>query len=397
MTEQQPPGQPPPGEQQGPGASWPAPPPPGPPQSWQAPQPGYGPGYAPVYGPGYPPAPGGYAPQGYPPPGQPLPKFPHPEPTPYHEMLRTWSYEVWKPIVGIIIALVGFFLAATIVFLVVAGIAAAFESGSWADNFMASGELKDVGPVELLGLNLGIGSMIFVTWFIMRVLHQMRPRWLTSVVPKMRWKLFAICLGLAAVALLASLIVGMLLPGNSDGDISGKVNAFTRTTALSALVVLLTTPLQAAGEEYLFRGYLLQAVGSLFRNRWVAIVLTALVFALFHGVQNFPLFFDRFAFGLIAAWLVIRTGGLEAGIALHVLNNFLAFGLALTFGDLTETLSISEASWWNILATITQSGVYAVLVLLVARKMGLQTHTRPPSQEPDAAPSGSVGGDLATA
>jgi membrane protease YdiL (CAAX protease family) len=378
MTEQQPPD-----EQQGPGASWPAPPP-GPPQTWQPPQPGYSPPPVRYPGPGY------RSPQAQ---QQPLPTFPHAVPTPYHEMLRTWTYATWKPIVGIVIALVGFFLAATIVFIVVAGIAAAFESGSWIDNLTASGELKDVGPVELLGLNLGIGSMIFVTWFILRVVHRMRPRWLASVVPKMRWKLFAVCLGLSAVALVASLLVGLLLPGDTGGDLSGKVNNFTTTTALSALVVLLTTPLQAAGEEYLFRGYLLQAVGSLFRNKWVAIVLTALLFALFHGAQNFPLFFDRFAFGLIAAWLVIRTGGLEAGIALHVLNNFLAFGLALTFGDLTETLSISEASWWNILATVTQSGVYAALVVVVTRRMGLQTHTRPPSQEPDAAPSA----DLATA
>ena len=30
------------------------------------------------------------------------------------------------------------------------------------------------------------------------------------------------------------------------------------------------------------------------------------------------------------------TGGLEAGIAMHVLNNWLAFGLALAFGDMAR-------------------------------------------------------------
>ena len=108
-------------------------------------------------------------------------------------------------------------------------------------------------------------------------------------------------------------------------------------------------------------------------------MVTAALFALAHGTQNFPLFFDRFAFGLIAAWLVTRTGGLEAGIALHVLNNFLAFGLALSYGDLSETLNVSEASWWNILLTVTQSAVYAGLVLVVARQDG------PADPHPDAA------------
>ena len=106
--------------------------------------------------------------------------------------------------------------------------------------------------------------------------------------------------------------------------------------------------------------------------------MSATLFAMAHGLQNPPLFFDRFMFGLIAAWLVIRTGGLEAGIALHVLNNYLAFGLAIAFGDINETLNVTEISWWNIPVTLTQSLVYVALVLWVGKRMGLQTRTRPP-------------------
>jgi membrane protease YdiL (CAAX protease family) len=314
-------------------------------------------------------------------------------------MLRTWTYAWWKPVLGIVLALVSFFVVAALVYVVIAGVLAIFQSGYWLDNFMASADLENVGPEALLGLNLGIASMILVTWLIIRVLHRMRPRWLTSVVPRMRWRLFAICLGLALVALVAQILVGLLLPGDTEGDLTGTLNDFTATTALTAVVILLTTPLQAAGEEYLFRGYLLQATGSLFPRaqeqlaKWVAILSTALLFALAHGVQNFPLFFDRFTFGLIAGWLVVRTGGLEAGIALHVLNNFLAFGLALAFGDVSETLTVSEVSWWNMVLTVTQAAVYAALVLWVARKMDLQTHTRPPTIAPDDKPYV----DLATA
>ena len=106
--------------------------------------------------------------------------------------------------------------------------------------------------------------------------------------------------------------------------------------------MLLTTPFQAAGEEYVFRGYLLQAIGSLVDRawwKWVAIVVTALLFAWRTACRTSPLFFDRFMFGVIAGWLAIRTGGLEAGIALHVLNNYLAFGFALAFGDISESLT----------------------------------------------------------
>jgi membrane protease YdiL (CAAX protease family) len=246
-----------------------------------------------------------------------------------------------------------------------------------------------VTPASLLGTNLGLASMILATWFIVRVVHRLRPRWLASVMPGLRWRFLLACLGLAVVALGAQLLVGTAVPGSADDLGGGHLNHFTGTTAAGLAVVLLTTPLQAAGEEYLFRGYLLQAICSLVPRdwfKWVGIAVSAGLFALAHGGQNPPLFFDRLAFGLIAAWLVTRTGGLEAGIALHVLNNFLAFGAALAFGNLTSTLTVSHVSWWNIVSTVTQSGVYTLLVVLLARRWHLQNRTWPPYVEPGARP-----------
>ena len=80
----------------------------------------------------------------------------------------------------------------------------------------------------------------------------------------------------------------------------------------------------------------------------VALLVTSVLFALAHGTQNFPLFFDRFAFGLMAGLIVILVGGLEAGIALHILNNLLAFGVAIAYDQLDSTLTVSEASWWQL-------------------------------------------------
>jgi membrane protease YdiL (CAAX protease family) len=299
-------------------------------------------------------------------------------------MLRTWTYAWWKPVVGIVIAITGAFVAPLLLFPVLI-LGLWVEGNLSAETLQKVGSLQTVDPAGLLWLNLGLASMILVAWFVMRVVHRMRPRWLASVMPKMRWRFFFACLGLSAVALLAQVVVSTLLPGSQEGDVTGKLNSFTSTTAVLALIVLFTTPLQAAGEEYLFRGYLLQALGSLFRSKWVAILGTAAMFTLAHGLhQNPPLYFDRFMFGLIAGWLVTRTGGLEAGIAMHILNNFLAFGFALSFGNLTDTLNVSEVGWWNIPLTLTQSGVYALLVVLLARKMDLRTKTSPPVEPPAA-------------
>lgn len=364
-----------PGHQQAPwGSSYPQPGP-------GAPYPG---GWQPSYpGPSYP----GWQPQPQPQPYAaapvPLPRFPHPEPREYHEMLRTWNYAWWKPVVGILLVALGMVIVAPVALFPVVVVGVALEGGPFWESLERALLMEEVGPVSLLYLNLTLGSAILVTWFVMRVVHRMRPRWLTSVVPKMRWKLLSVFIGLSVVALVAmlavSILIGMLVPGADDTAMPMEVNELTATTAALALVVLLTTPFQAAGEEYVFRGYLLQAVGSLSGSKWVALLVTSTLFALGHGVQNFPLFFDRFMFGLIAGWLVIRTGGLEAGIAMHILNNFLAFGYSLLFADISSSLNVAEASWWNIPVTLTQAATYAVLVLWVARRTGVQNRTAPPA------------------
>ena len=158
---------------------------------------------------------------------------------------------------------------------------------------------------------------------------------------------------------------------------SGEINEFTPTIRNFMLVVLFLTPLQAAAEEYAFRGYLTQAFGGLFRSPVLAVGASSLLFALAHGAQDPPIFFDRFAFGLVAGTLVVLTGGLEAGIAMHVLNNWLAFGIALAFGDMSSTLNPTGGTWWSIPVTLTQSVTYLLLAWWVARRMGLATRSDP--------------------
>ena len=307
------------------------------------------------------------------------PSFPHPEPRPYHLVLRTWSYAWWRPVVGLVALVAGILVVLPVVMLPVLLVAAAVDGGGAAlsEAFSGLGGGGELTPSGLLYLNLTLAGLVLWTWLLLRVLHSMRPRWLASVRPKLRWGYLFACFGLAVVALVAQAVVGSLLPGDVAAD-TGEPNPLDGTTIALLVIVLLTTPLQCAGEEYAFRGYLLQALGALLRHRWVTIVLTALLFAAAHVQFDPPLFIDRFLFGLVAAWLVIRTGGLEAGIALHVLNNYLALGLAVFYDDLTEALDPGAISWWNVPVSLTQSLVYAALAAFLASKMRLQTTTRPP-------------------
>lgn len=312
---------------------------------------------------------------------------PHPESRTYPLMLRTWNYQWWKPVLGILVLILGGMLVMPTLLLPVlaAGVALEGGAGSYSDRFMDAASLKSVTPSSMLYLNLSLGSLTLIAMGIVRWVHQLRPRWLSSVLPGMRWRFFFACLGLSVIAIAVSIGTSSLLPQDSN-QLGGEPNKMTGLLIATAVVILLTTPLQALGEEYAFRGYLIQALGSLTASRVAALLITSTVFALAHGVQNFPLFFDRFAFGLIAGLTVILVGGLEAGIALHILNNIVAFAIAIVFGDLQAALTVSEVSWWQLPVTVVQNGVYLVLVLLVARRMGLTNRTAPPSGTPELQP-----------
>ena len=61
----------------------------------------------------------------------------------------------------------------------------------------------------------------------------------------------------------------------------------------------------------------------------------------------------------MTAWLTIRTGGLEAAIGVHVLNNLAAFGLpALGF----ENLTIADGSPEGLILAIILMPLYALAV-----------------------------------
>jgi hypothetical protein len=311
----------------------------------------------------------------------------------YHQLHRVGRPGIWRSLVGSVLVLVLVFLLVPAIAGAIA-FAALMAAGNTMEETTAVLDVTaEATPTGLALLNIVIAAAIPVSWAVTWWLHRLKPRWLSSVAPRLRWRFLLVCLGLSVVALLASLGVGLLLPLAPGESPVGEVNDFTTRTRDFMLVVLLLTPLQAAGEEYLFRGYLTQAFGSLVWGRRasqaLAVVGPALIFALFHGFsQDAPVFFDRFAFGIVAGILVIRTGGLEAAIAMHVLNNFLAFGLALAFGDLTTALNASgDSSWWMILSTLTQSLVYLALASWVAKGMGL-VNVGPPVGRALPPPSG---------
>ncbi len=88
------------------------------------------------------------------------------------------------------------------------------------------------------------------------------------------------------------------------------------------LVVGILAPV---AEEVVFRGAILRVLLKVFsqERRWVAIMLSALLFAAAHG--NMAQIPHAFLIGLLLGWMYYRTGSIFPGLVMHWVNNSIAY------------------------------------------------------------------------
>jgi len=119
-------------------------------------------------------------------------------------------------------------------------------------------------------------------------------------------------------------------------------------------VSFLFLPFQTTFEELLFRGYLMQGIGTLVKNRWFPLIFTSVCFGLLHGANP-----EVEKLGAISMVFYIGTGffygiitlmdeGTELALGLHAINNIIAAFFVTTNWTVFQTdalyVDISEPS-----------------------------------------------------
>jgi len=274
----------------------------------------------------------------------------------YHQLAtdRVW----WRHLLGALLIVVGWLVGGAVVYGV--------------------GDLAaPLSPRAALALDFAaVAVLLPVTWLATLVSQGRRPGTLSSVTGRLRWALLARCLVPAATV--AAVLGAVTVMVDQAPVASAAASEVLRT--LAALVLLV--PVQAAAEEYVFRGYLLQAFGRLPGGRrppgpramrvgaWPAILAQAVLFAALHGWGTPWGFTDLVFFGVVCGWLTVRTGGLEAAIALHALNNLSAVALLALTGDLTITQTAADLPWQMVAIDVPVMLLYAFAVARLARRWG---------------------------
>lgn len=312
-----------------------------------------------------------YAGPPYPPPRPPSWFLPTPRGARFDHLARTPGARPWQAIVGTLIVAAGFVAIGVVV--VIGFVVMTVVLGLPSPVDPATG-VPEPTPLGLAMTLLSIAPVLLLVFGTAALIQRRRPGTLSSVAGRLRWTWMGRCVGVAVLALILGQVAqwAALTVSGLDSEVLGW-SGWSVFLPLIIVIVLLV-PFQAAAEEYVFRGWLVQAVGAHVRNPVWAIVIGSAVFASLHGYSWAGLI-DVFSFGAVMAWLALRTGGLEAPIALHVVNNVVAFGLSAAAGNLDDALDQGKVPvpWQALTGTVVQLGVYAFGVMYLAKKRSIST------------------------
>ncbi len=257
-------------------------------------------------------------------------------PRTYPQMLRGPRRRWWRPLVALVlagaIALVGQ-LVAFGPFVAFGVLATGGKGlGRWLTTEIGKLSRSDIDAAGFLYTNLSLIVLIPAAGLSIWAVHHIRPRFVSSVVGGFRWRWLLRCL--AVVVPVWALYIGVSLLGDrpsSDRPAEWVVLLF---------LVVFMTPLQAAGEEYFFRGWILQNVGSWFKRPMLSLIVgtavSATAFSAAHGSFDPWILGSLAVFAISCCLLTWRTGGLEAAISIHAVNNIAAFATVINFGGWQE-------------------------------------------------------------
>ena len=209
--------------------------------------------------------------------------------------------------------------------------------------------MKKIDDVEIEKTNINIKTFIIYTGITLTLM------WIGNLI------------GLAITALLSNII---------QSDIANPVQQLINTTDiwLNLVVISIVAPIF---EEVIFRKFLIDR--TIKYGAKVSIILSAVIFALFHG--NLNQFFYTLLIGGFFAYVYIKTGKITYTIILHIIVNLMGSVISLilanSLNNLMTSATLADASiiiaYMIILFSFIIIGLYGLSKFKKARFHGQKT------------------------
>jgi membrane protease YdiL (CAAX protease family) len=238
-------------------------------------------------------------------------------------LAQTGKNQWWRYFLGILIILVSWQVIGAIPFIILVVL---LQNNQSPETKLNSQTLQFEGVDTLLQyLVLNFSFVCFLIGLYITVCFIHHRNFITLITPQNKVNRYRVIQGIGAwifiVALFSVIDCYFISVGNYKLTFNfGKFLIFLP-------IALILTPVQASVEELFFRGYLMQGIGLKTRKPTISILVTSLLFMLFHllnpEVKSGFLLLAAYYFllAVFLAVITIKNNGLELAIGVHIGNN----------------------------------------------------------------------------
>ncbi|WP_417237573.1 CPBP family intramembrane glutamic endopeptidase [Bizionia sp.] len=230
-------------------------------------------------------------------------------------------HEWWRYIIGILII----FLAVVIGQMPFT-LAVLFKTVSDGGNAFGMTEAQMMTVLEpnlnLFLMLLSFAAGLVGVFIVAKYLHKQSIVSLTTARDKIDWKRFWFAFILWGFVSTSFIFLDYFL-SPEDYVLNFKLVPFI----ILCVIAIALIPLQTSFEEYLFRGYLMQGMGVITKNKWVPLLSTSVVFGLLHIANpevkqlGYIVMVYYIGTGLFLGIATLMDEGLELALGFHAANN----------------------------------------------------------------------------
>ena len=154
---------------------------------------------------------------------------------------------------------------------------------------------------------------------------------------------------------------------------------FNRDTFFSLIILsFILLPFQTGFEELLFRGYLMQGFGLVFKYRWAALLITSLLFGGLHYFNPEVAEFGAWItmpqyiwFGIFFGACALMDGGIELSWGVHTINNIFLSVIFTQDSSALQTPALYKITEFNPIVDLVVLLVLTLIFIFLAnRKFG---------------------------
>ncbi len=231
-----------------------------------------------------------------------------------------------------------------------------------------------------LNLLINLLPFMFLLGFLfvlVKYIHQRSILSLTTARPKVDYKRILFSFLMVCIFTLVSFGMGYYLD-SSEIVFQFNLGKF----AILFLISVILFPFQIGLEEYLFRGYLMQHVGVMVKNKWFPLILTSILFGIAHSANpevGAIGFWKMMVFyvgtGLLLGIMTLMDDGLELALGFHLGNNLLASLLITADWTALQTDAIFKSTAAPTMSIVSDLVipvlvVYPIMLLILSKRYG---------------------------